>query len=738
MRLTVHEFRSMDPVCGCQIRRNSRTKSWLYNIQHYVLGSIFIWILLVHTVSCDQRFMEEPSDQAVIAGSTATMKCAVADMVGELQWTKDGFGLGVERDLPGYKRYSMIGSKQNEPGTLYESWEAYLMIESARLEDDAMYQCQVGATENTAGIRSRNAVLSVLLPPDRPTINGGPLLTVTAGKTMNITCTSENGKPAPNITWYSQGKKITEKVQYYAAMQNDHKRQDATSILTITPTKADQGREYECRVMNAALFNARKAQASLDVWYPPDVTMTVNPAKGLKEYQTVSFKCDGRGNPNKVSWKWFRDTTEIFGENSNYLELTHVMRSYHGNMITCEGSNEVGGTRQSYRLNIEYGPKFGKDPKHVEVDPGQSATLECKIDGNPQPTIIWRKKGSEHILSSKETMTISDVRNHDFGAYICSATVQGFDEIEYEIHILKKGPPKIRSNRDQYAKTGSKAKVTCTTISVPKPQKIVWARGENPLDVKVNPRYSVVEEDFLSGRKSYLNIDAVGKDDFGEFNCTVANDYGQDSMLIKLLEEETVPLAYVLGGVFGGVVVIVLVALGLFICNRRKNDRQGETSEPKDEPVVAPKENSHKKSKSKQNGDIKVKYDPENNRYSTSLEPWQKDPNQGYYRYSAEYDELSYSKDHPNPKSTTNGGFNVNQTGGGSTGNGPDIRADYEGSIKRESGGQVPYKDRYETYGDRLPPPPPPAGGKYIYSMDYDDGGSGRDTPNKSRYSTNV
>jgi hypothetical protein len=36
------------------------------------------------------------------------------------------------------------------------------MIESARLEDDSMYQCQVGATENTAGIRSRNAVLSVL------------------------------------------------------------------------------------------------------------------------------------------------------------------------------------------------------------------------------------------------------------------------------------------------------------------------------------------------------------------------------------------------------------------------------------------------------------------------------------------------------------------------------------------------------------------------------------------------
>lgn len=36
--------------------------------------------------------------------------CKIEDRQGEVQWTKDGFGLDVTRDLTGYPRYRMIGS----------------------------------------------------------------------------------------------------------------------------------------------------------------------------------------------------------------------------------------------------------------------------------------------------------------------------------------------------------------------------------------------------------------------------------------------------------------------------------------------------------------------------------------------------------------------------------------------------------------------------------------------------
>jgi hypothetical protein len=39
----------------------------------------------------------------------------VVDKLGALQWTRDDFGLGTDRNLSGYKRYKMTGS--DEEGT---------------------------------------------------------------------------------------------------------------------------------------------------------------------------------------------------------------------------------------------------------------------------------------------------------------------------------------------------------------------------------------------------------------------------------------------------------------------------------------------------------------------------------------------------------------------------------------------------------------------------------------------
>ena len=37
------------------------------------------------------------------------MPCQVKNKRGMLQWTRDGFGLGVERNLTGFDRYHMSG-----------------------------------------------------------------------------------------------------------------------------------------------------------------------------------------------------------------------------------------------------------------------------------------------------------------------------------------------------------------------------------------------------------------------------------------------------------------------------------------------------------------------------------------------------------------------------------------------------------------------------------------------------
>lgn len=84
-----------------------------------------------------QRFEREPEDQTAVVGETVVMACRVLNKGGVLQWTKDDFGLGSDRNLSGFERYSMIGTE--DEGELrrcfnfYNSWHLFLRFDAELL-----------------------------------------------------------------------------------------------------------------------------------------------------------------------------------------------------------------------------------------------------------------------------------------------------------------------------------------------------------------------------------------------------------------------------------------------------------------------------------------------------------------------------------------------------------------------------------------------------------------------------
>ena len=56
--------------------------------------------------------MREPFDQIATVGEHVTLPCRAVNKQGVLQWTRDDFGLGSERDLIGFDRYAMTGSDE--------------------------------------------------------------------------------------------------------------------------------------------------------------------------------------------------------------------------------------------------------------------------------------------------------------------------------------------------------------------------------------------------------------------------------------------------------------------------------------------------------------------------------------------------------------------------------------------------------------------------------------------------
>jgi hypothetical protein len=75
-----------------------------------------------------------------------------------------------------------------------------LDINPVELEDDARFQCQVGASEGIEPIRSRYATLTVLAPPAPPRLlPEGDVYRTVEGRQVELRCESRGGKPAAEV-----------------------------------------------------------------------------------------------------------------------------------------------------------------------------------------------------------------------------------------------------------------------------------------------------------------------------------------------------------------------------------------------------------------------------------------------------------------------------------------------------------------------------------------------------------
>ena len=78
----------------------------------YQMMQIITYLLPTPVLLVEQRFLREPPDQTAGVGEHVTLPCRVENKMGNLQWTRDDFGLGLNRNLKGFDRYRMSGSDE--------------------------------------------------------------------------------------------------------------------------------------------------------------------------------------------------------------------------------------------------------------------------------------------------------------------------------------------------------------------------------------------------------------------------------------------------------------------------------------------------------------------------------------------------------------------------------------------------------------------------------------------------
>lgn len=131
--------------------------------------------------------------------------------------------------------------------------------------DNGVFECKVKAAGTGRDLHSQSYVLTVLTPPEPPKVSPGPNPTVTEGKKIELTCSSSGGSPEPYVKWYRDGNTLP----LDAVVKKGTGKEDVTkAVLTVTPTKADDGAVYRCYVWNRAMADEAKMEAS--------VTLNVN------------------------------------------------------------------------------------------------------------------------------------------------------------------------------------------------------------------------------------------------------------------------------------------------------------------------------------------------------------------------------------------------------------------------------------------------------------------------------
>uniref|UniRef100_A0A8C1VIY0 Roundabout, axon guidance receptor, homolog 3 (Drosophila) n=1 Tax=Cyprinus carpio TaxID=7962 RepID=A0A8C1VIY0_CYPCA len=373
-------------------------------------------------------------------------------------------------------------------------------------------------------------------------------LIVSKGEPATLNCKAE-GRPTPMVEWYKDGERV------------ETDREDPRSHRMLLPSgslfflrivhgrrsKPDEG-VYVCVARNY-LGEAVSRNASLEVAILRDDFRQTPSDVVVAAGEPAVMECiPPRGHPEPtISWKRnnvkVNDKDERITIRGGKLMISNTRKSDAG-MYVCVGTNMVGEKDSDpAELVVFERPMFVRRPVNQVVLADDTVDFQCEVQGDPTPTIRWRKEEGElprgrFEIRADNSLRLTQVKAEDEGSYTClSENSVGKAEASgtLQVHV----PPQIVVRpRDQISAQGRTVTFLCGTKGNPPPAVFWQKEGSQVLLFPSQPpsqsgRFSVS----LSGE---LTITDVHSEDSGYYICQAISVAG--SILTKaLLEVESTP-----------------------------------------------------------------------------------------------------------------------------------------------------------------------------------------------------
>ncbi|KAM4827988.1 roundabout homolog 3 [Thomomys bottae] len=356
-------------------------------------------------------FRQSPGNTVVAVGEPAVIECVPPRGHPEplVTWKKDNARLKEEEG-----RITIRGGK--------------LMMSHTFKSDAGTYVC---VASNIAGERESGPAQLVVL--ERPSFLRKPEnQVVLTGAPVNFQC-EVHGDPLPHLRWRKEDGDLPSG-RY--EIRSDHS-------LWIGQVSAEDEGAYTCVAENSV--GRIEASGSLSVHVPPQL-VTQPQDQTAAPGDNVAFQCETKGNPPPaIFWQKEGSQVLLFPNQSlqptgrlsvspkGQLNITAVQSDDAGYYV-CQAVSVAGSVLAKALLEIKGASLDGlppiilQGPANQTLALGSSAWLPCRVAGNPQPSVGWKKDGQwlqgtdpQVNLMTNGTLYITSVQEVDMGFYSCVA-----------------------------------------------------------------------------------------------------------------------------------------------------------------------------------------------------------------------------------------------------------------------------------------------------------------------------
>jgi len=196
-------------------------------------------------------------------------------------------------------------------------------------------------------------------------------------------------------------------------------------------------------------------------------------------------------------------------------------------------------------LEVTEPPSF-RDEKctgDLIVKLGQSAVFVCEANGNPRPSIGWKREDDRPLSGAKaegSTLTFRSVGKKDAGAFLCIAAngIPPKRSKRFALTVLY--PPKVSLNMEVLkVPRGERVSINCSVTGSP-PPTIMWKRFDENIQTD-GVKHRVYNSRSMTDVESRLEVLLLEESDhFVSYSCIGINSEGaaEDRVDIEVIEKQ--------------------------------------------------------------------------------------------------------------------------------------------------------------------------------------------------------